>query len=114
MILRTLRSDTCGCGNRMGESIELVCECDRCHGKFYSDMNEDTDLCCDCLEKDGIMEMYFDLAHDMMEDEIGCPTCQCTDSFVHRAEGIRICLKCGHSWESKKSESHEKVQPIAV
>ena len=24
MILRTLRSDTCGCGNRMGEFVELV------------------------------------------------------------------------------------------
>ena len=95
MELRRIRSDTYGCGNSLGDFVEIVCRCDRC-------------------EKHEIMDQYYDEAFNEMCDDIACPRCYCTDSFVHRIEDIRTCLKCGWSWEDPRSQELQKIKTKAA
>jgi len=115
MEIRRIQSDTYGCGNSLCDFVEIVCRCDRCEKHFSAYENESFDLCGVCSENDEIMDRYYDEAFDEMCDDIACPRCHCTDSFVHRIEDIRTCLKCSHSWEDPRSqELQEKIPTKAA
>ena len=62
MELRRIRSDTYGCGNSLGDFVEIVCRCDRCEKHFSAYEKESFDLCGVCVENEEIVDQYNDEA----------------------------------------------------